>query len=244
VLNVVVDTHKKFIFSPLLVENMGKFSTLKYIILVFCVVLVLVFVFSKLTHLSPNLSGAFAGRGENAGSGAMSGSGHGHRDAKLDVKKESNLSNELFKDLILKLIDLYFTQKNKILAARLISEIDDAVTNLKILSISERWDTLTLCLAGFDCEASRFFDMISAVALEGYKRGFGNGKVIVELLKAQKYWGSDNVVVFSKALTFVDQTVEKMSDEVKQKWNQILDCDGKCTEENTLYMELIKALIL
>jgi len=207
---------------------------LKYFVLIVCLLLLGVFIIGKLGKNSTPV-GTFIGAPSNE---LVLKEG-------LDEKAENSQSNDnasYFKGLVLKLIELYKSQRDKVRAATLITDIEKLVAKSRIDAFSERWETLTLCLADFDCKADKFFDMIATVSLEGAKHGFENGKLIVELLTADKYWGTDNVVEFSKAVKYVNDAVQEKSDKIKQAWQEIVVCDGKCKERTMLNLEMIELL--
>jgi len=220
---------------------------LKYFILVILLLMLGIFIIGKLgknaTSQLPAPVGVFIGTPDDK---KMSGESfdsynEGGRISESNAN-EKNLNSNYFKELVLDLIKLYESQKDLVKAATLITDIDELVAKSGISALEERWETLTLCLANFDCEANKFFDMIATVSLEGTKQGFENGNLIVQLLTADKYWGTDNVVEFSKAVKYVNDGVQEKSDKIKQAWQEIVSCDGKCKERTTLNLEMIELL--
>jgi len=220
---------------------------LKYFILVVLLLMLGIFIIGKLgrngTSQPPAPVGVFIGTPDDKkiSGGGFDGYSKEGRISESNAD-EKNLNSSYFKELILDLIELYKNQKDLVKAATLITEIDELVAKSRISALEERWETLTLCLANFDCEADRFFDMIATVSLEGTKYGFENGNLIVQLLTADRYWGTDNVVEFSKAVKYVNDGVQEKSDKIKQAWQEIVSCDGKCKERTILNLEMIELL--
>ena len=59
-----------------------------------------------------------------------------------------------------------------------------------------------------------------------------------------KYWGGEDVVKFSKALTTVDKTVDELGARtITDAWKKIVECDGKCPSKAQLYFDLIEEIV-
>lgn len=195
--------------------------------------MIIVFALSKSGIFSDNIpSGAFIGIRKNTEENTQ----HTQTTTK-EIEKEYN-------NFLLKILELRKASKSdKIKQAELVTEIDSIINSLHNKPITDQWETTTLCLAS-QCTDEDFFDLILAIALEGDKAGVTYGNLIVNLLTANKYWNTDNVVKFSQAITKSNKLISNLNNpEITEKWHEIVNCDGICSEKNELNFELIHLIV-
>lgn len=165
--------------------------------------------------------------------------------------KEINLESEKtvlkgYNNLLLKILDLResYIDSDIIQTAGLVTEIDDIITSLDNDPVTDNWETITLCLARKTCNDEGFLDFILTIALEGDKIGLSKGDLIVDLLTANKYWNSDNIVKFSYALTATNEAINDINDEtLSSKWLDIVECDGGCSDRDELIFDIIRLIV-
>lgn len=162
-------------------------------------------------------------------------------------KNVKNIFNKKTSDkysyLLLDIIELRenYIQRKIIETAQKVSDIDEEINTMNNTKITNNWETITLCLAE-NCSEEDFIEFILTVILEKQEE-ISNGEIIEGLLTANKYWNTDNVVKFSKALTETNQNINLLNDAtISETWFKIIDCNGICIEKEELIFEIIKLL--
>lgn len=146
------------------------------------------------------------------------------------------------KDIILKTIELHETDDN-VAKAKLISEVDEMIKKLDTPQASTQWISLTGCLAEKTCVNDDFFNFIIAVAIE-HPDDVPHSKLVVDLVTVNRYWNSERVVEFSKALASADEQIDELEIQVAtNKWEAILKCEGACPEFHSLFYEMIRLVV-
>lgn len=208
-------------------------KTLRTLALGVLITLILIFGIGKISDLfGESPTAAFIGLGDS--------------DNDLDGSKEAIEEEKVieYNNLLLKVLELRQSHINLdiIQTAELVTEIEDKIDSLENDPITDNWETIALCLAG-TCGDDDFLDFILTITLEGDKIGLTNGKLIVNLLTANKYWNTDNTVKFSQAVTDTNQAIKDLSDEtISSKWLEIVECDGSCSDKDTLMFDIIELL--
>ena len=202
--------------------------------------IIIIFALSKSGLFSDTPTGAFIGSEDRENSEINKNQETFDAADKSTVEKKKTEYN----NLLMKILELRDASKtDPIKQAELVTEIDDVVSLLDNNPVTDQWETTTLCLAD-KCTDNDFFDLIITIALEGDKEGISYGNLIVNLLTANKYWNTDNVVKFSQAMTSANALITELNDEaITSKWHEIVDCDGGCAEKNELNFEMIKLIV-
>lgn len=131
-------------------------------------------------------------------------------------------------------------EADTMMRSRMITDTDDMVRDLGIRQVQGEWELLTQCMPQ-GCEDSQYFNFITVVT---QNVDIPNKDLIQNLVVTYKYWDSEELVRFSKAMTLVERLVEEAySRSLDEKWQQIVACDGKCAEENDLYFEIIEIAV-
>lgn len=145
--------------------------------------------------------------------------------------------------LVMDTITLYSTA-DVVERASLITAMDSAVNGLENDAILAQWNTLTDCIAGNACSQDDYFDFIMMVSLEKRKE-IPNSELIVNVVTANRYWGDpEKIIEFSKALSDANSQIEALQlKTVRNKWQEIVYCDGKCPEFHQSFFEFIRLLL-
>ncbi|MBW3019127.1 hypothetical protein KY329_03010 [Candidatus Woesearchaeota archaeon] len=143
------------------------------------------------------------------------------------------------KSIILKTIDLRTSSADSVKKAQLVSALDTLVAQANDANIEEQWTRMTECLAA-QCPDDAFFDMVF-VATNEHQTDINNADLILNLLVVNRYWGSEEVVEFSKSLSEVDTQLQELNNrKAKSIWDDIVECNNACADKNGLYFELIR----
>lgn len=148
-----------------------------------------------------------------------------------------------FHDLLLKMLNLrdaYIT--DVIRTSQLVKQINTAVYAINNGPIISAWETLTVCLSK-QCSDDDFLSFINVIAIEGDRLGISYGDIVANLITANKYWNTDNVVRKSEAINYVDERVKGIADSaISAGWADIVACDGKCADKNTKLFAFIRTV--
>ncbi len=163
-----------------------------------------------------------------------------------DLDEELEEAVEEYNNLLLKILDLRqsYISSDIIQTAELVTEIDKDIASLDNNPIMDNWETITLILARKIADNDDFLDFILTVALEGDKIGLAYGDLIVDILTANKYWSTDNTVKFSQSLTSANKAIVGIDNEtLSSKWDEIVGCDGSCSDKDNLMFESIRLIV-
>jgi len=142
-------------------------------------------------------------------------------------------------EIITNVIDLR-TEQNTLTKSQLVSRTEDLVLSAKSRVVESEWRVLAECMAA-GCEDTDYFNFIQTVVNEV---SVPNGDLITNVIATYKYWGSDQVVLFSRAMTEVNEGIDALySRTLSENWKKVVECDSKCENENDLYFELVKGIV-
>lgn len=144
-------------------------------------------------------------------------------------------------ELIPTIVKLYQHRDNSVEKAKDITRIDEIVTDIDNPEITDAWLSLLECLKS-NCVADDYFNFIMIIINEkGHEIQYSN--LLTNVLITQRYWGTENIVEFSKALTAANEDIDILNNKaVSNKWDEIVNCNGVCPEKNDLYFDLIGLL--
>jgi len=145
--------------------------------------------------------------------------------------------------LMLDSITLYGTN-DTVKMAELITDMDESVAQLKNDGISAQWSTLTDCIAGGVCTQDDYFDFLLIIAIE--KPGeVPHAPLVMDVITTNRYWGNkEKIIEFSKSLSSANEEIELLGlKTVRNKWQEIIYCDGKCREFHPLFFEFVRLLL-
>ncbi len=144
-------------------------------------------------------------------------------------------------DLIPAIVKLYQHTDNSVEKAKDITQIDDIVTDMDNTAITDAWLSMLDCLKE-QCVPDDYFNFVMIVINEKSHK-IKHSDLLTNILVTQRYWGTENIVDFSKALTAANADIDALHNKaVSDKWKEIVACNGVCPEQNTLFFELIQEL--
>lgn len=136
------------------------------------------------------------------------------------------------------------TTNDTVTRSDIITEMDRQVKMIESQGITTQWASLGTCIAAGSCNQDDYFDFLLMVAVEKQKE-VPNSAIIVNAVTANRYWGnSDKILDFSKSLSEANQQVDDLDiRSIKNKWQEIIQCDGKCAQFHSLFFEFIRLLL-
>ena len=141
--------------------------------------------------------------------------------------------------IILNTINLRVEQ-DTLAQSRLVTQTDEMVRATGVRPLLAEWNLLTECMPE-GCDDATYFNFITLVTQH---QEIPNQDLIQNLIATYKYWDSEEIVRFSKAMTAVELSVdEAFSRSLEEKWKEIVACDGSCGEENDLYFQAIEIAV-
>jgi len=151
-------------------------------------------------------------------------------------------SNAPVKPIIIDSIELRKAQ-DPVQKARLISELDDLITQSKNNDLKEQWDRMTQCL-GTSCPDEAYLDLV-LVTVSVYEKELPESPLLINIIAVAKYWGDqDHLLDFSKALAAASDQIDLLKNKnVRKTWEQVVSCNNTCPEKNDLFFELILAIV-
>ncbi|MDO8660848.1 MAG: hypothetical protein Q7K43_03090 [Candidatus Woesearchaeota archaeon] len=130
-------------------------------------------------------------------------------------------------------------KKNIIDVANLVTDINNAVSQIKNNALSQSWETLALCLAS-SCSDAQFLEFVRVIALQG---GTSYNQLILEFMTADKYWNTENTVRFSEAVTNVNNEVQHLNKtSLVSAWKSAVDCSGSCSSKTSAMFGFLEEL--
>ena len=144
--------------------------------------------------------------------------------------------------LILDSIAIRDVGNNSLEKARVIDDMDKNIGRIKEDSILAKWDVLTNCLND-GCPDDDLFDFILAIVIAKSDKIL-HSKLIADVIVAGRFWGSGEILQFSKSVTSANEAIAVLKiKEIDKKWDQIVACDGVCAEKYDLIFDEVKLII-
>jgi len=141
--------------------------------------------------------------------------------------------------IILNTIELRLEQ-DTLTRSTLVTQTDQLVRRTNDRQLQGEWSLITECLPQ-GCDDAQFLNFI---ALTASHLDIKHNELLQNLIGSYKYWNSEDILTFSKAMTNVNLGVDELySRSLEEKWNQIVECDGQCENENDLYFEIIEIVV-
>lgn len=144
-------------------------------------------------------------------------------------------------ELIPTIVKLYQDRDNSVEKAKDITKIDEIVTDIDNTEVTDAWLSMLDCLKE-TCVPDDYFNFIMIVINEkGHEIKYSN--LLTNILITQRYWGTENIVEFSKALTAANTDIEALHNKaISSKWEEVVECNGVCPEKNDLFFQTIGLL--
>ena len=132
---------------------------------------------------------------------------------------------------------------NPVEKANLISSLDDEVAGSKSQEVKDQWDRMMLCLPT-TCPDEAYLDMV-LVTVAAFEKDIPDSALLINIIATSKYWGdAEHLLDFSKALSIANDQIDKLNNRKAEKiWQQIVECNGTCPDKNSLYFDVIKAIV-
>lgn len=150
---------------------------------------------------------------------------------------------EPYRPLILDAVEIRTIGNNSVAKARIIDDMDKNIGRVEEQEILDKWDELTNCLhAG--CSDDALFDFILTIVISRPEE-VPQAKLLADVIVAGRFWGSNDVLKFSKAVTAANEAISQVNaKEIDKKWDEIVACDGKCQEKNDLVFDEIGLILV
>jgi hypothetical protein len=128
--------------------------------------------------------------------------------------------------------------------AEIITEMDRQVKMIKSDGISAQWASLSACIAANSCNQDDYFDFLLMISIEKQKE-VPHADIIVNAVTSNRYWGnSEKIIDFSNALSAANTQVDDLDlRTIRNKWQEIIQCDGKCPQFHELFFDFIRLLL-
>ena len=147
-----------------------------------------------------------------------------------------------YPQLILDAVNIRAVGNNSLMKARIIDDMDKNIGRVSENDILDRWDEITGCL-NTGCSDDALFDFILSIVIARQEK-VPNAKFIADVIVAGRFWGSTEVLKFSKAVTAANEAVAATNAKnIDKKWDEVVACDGKCAEKNNLIFDEIKLVL-
>ena len=144
-------------------------------------------------------------------------------------------------ELIPTIASLYQHKADSVTRAKDITKIDEIVTDLDNPEITDAWMSLLDCLKE-NCLADDYFNFIMIIINEK-SSDIKYSNLLTNILITERYWGTENIVEFSRALTAANTDIDALHNkEASDKWQDIVECNGACPEKNDLFFDMIQIL--
>lgn len=144
------------------------------------------------------------------------------------------------KSIVLKSIELRGNQ-DSVRRAQIISSLDTLIAEAEDPNLDEQWARMTECLAN-SCPDDAYFDIIF-VTINDHQTDIKNADLLLNLLVVNRYWGTEDVVEFSKSLSEVDSQITELDNrKAKSSWEDVVKCNNECAEKDDYYFELIRTI--
>ncbi len=145
-------------------------------------------------------------------------------------------------ELVLEVIELRYAGDEPIKKAGRIAKIDSYVERMDNEDIEDAWNGLESCLQG-QCVDDDYFNFLYVIFTEE-RESIKNSEILINLIRINRYWGSEDVIEFSKSLSMVNDAIEEMDKkEIEKNWEKIVECNHACENENDLFFDLIKEMV-
>ncbi len=138
-------------------------------------------------------------------------------------------------EVVLNTLELRSSQKGLVEKSRLITQTNEIIEAMHNNAVESAWANLSGCLSA-KCDDPQYFAFIEAVAKE---TSLKDKNLIFNVIGLRQNWGRGDLIKFSKAITSIDQELKTAPQELYKKWQEIIACDGKCSDMNNLFFDMI-----
>ncbi len=148
-------------------------------------------------------------------------------------------SQEVAQPLVVSIAELRNSAGDPVQKAKLISRIDDLAAD-STEGVQDQWAYMTECLPA-GCVDDEYLNLILIVAQE-HTADLPAAELITNIIIAHRFWGGEDVVEFSRALSDASDAIELRPKQVRSQWDEVIACNGECAHMNDLFFELLVML--
>lgn len=151
-----------------------------------------------------------------------------------------NLNNET-DSFLLKIFEIKKASENEKLIeiADLFTNINNKVEKISNSAISSSWLKITNCVYDSNCNDEHYFDLIDTVSIY-----YEDNNIIHKIIETSKLWNGKHTSIFSNKLSELNKMMNLYEDEnIKQSWEELVQCNGKCNDFNEKVFNLIYLII-
>ena len=153
----------------------------------------------------------------------------------------SYLNSDDTQDVVLNIVSLRKGPPEIVKRAALITQTNLMVRKMGSRRIQNDWEGLSECMPKGCTDIDYYNFLVTVITQKKVK----HSDLIYNLILTNKYWGTNEIIDFSQALTKVNEEVEALgSREVSKNWSEIIQCDGKCPEKDDLFFQMIKLTVM
>jgi len=150
-------------------------------------------------------------------------------------------SKDVAQPLTTNVVELRNSVGDPVRKAKLVSNIDD-LASYSTEAVQDHWAYMTECLPA-GCADDEYLNMVLIISQE-QEEEMPQAEVITNVVVAHRFWGGEDVVEFSRALSKASDSIDLIkSKQVRSKWNEIVECNGECSGMNDLFFEMILLLL-
>jgi hypothetical protein len=160
--------------------------------------------------------------------------GLNNKEIKIDLSKETDL-------FLLKVFELKQAseKENTIKIADSFTEINNKIESISNPAISSSWLKVTNCVYDSNCEDELYFDLIDTISVY-----YENNNVVHKIIETSKLWNGKHTSIFSNKLSELNKIMSLYQNEkIKQSWEELIKCNGKCNDFNKNVFNLIYLII-
>lgn len=138
-------------------------------------------------------------------------------------------------EVVLNTLELRSSTKGLVEKSRLITQTNEIVDTMHNNAVEFAWQNLSGCLST-RCDDVQYLGFIEAVAKE---TSLKDKNMILNVVRLRNSWGAGDLIKFSKAVTDIDKELKSSPQELYKKWQEVIACDGKCSDMNNLFFDMI-----
>ena len=150
--------------------------------------------------------------------------------------------NPVSSEIILDILELKQASEDKdiILIADLFTKLDNKFEEISDPIIISSWVQITNCVYDFNCADKIYIDLIDDVSVNYYNQD----NVIHKIIETTNLWNGKHTTSFSKKLTQTNTIISVYNNQqIKDKWQKLIDCNGECSSFNSYILDLIELIV-
>lgn len=138
------------------------------------------------------------------------------------------------------LLRQYSNEAATVKTAETVSWLNKEVENYDVAELRVAWQTIVGCVYQ-KCADNVYFSMIDAISMKLIARN--NNEVIHSLIETFNLWNGKNQIYFSDSLAKTNSLIVSLKNQaVNNAWDDLVRCNGQCTEFSSKTLGLIKLI--